>query len=111
MTTDVPRPDEQSAAKTERASIPDPAQADEHSQDGPPPQAASSSRPTSAVNRGLFHKRPDAIGPAPVYFSVALGITFGASLGLLLDQLIIGIIFGALIGALYGMIRRANYRE
>lgn len=111
MTTDVPRPDEQPAAIAEPTAIPDPAPTDERRQDVPPPQSSSSPAPTGAANHGLFHKRSDAIGPAPVYFSVALGITFGASLGLLLDQLIIGVIFGALLGALYGMIRRANYRE
>lgn len=59
-------------------------------------------------DRGLFRKRADAIGPAPLFFSVALGIFFGASIGLLLGQPIIGIVFGAMLGALYGVMRGAG---
>ena len=69
-------------------------------------QGASLPRPPAPPARGgLFHKRADAIGPAPVFFAVALGIAFGLSVGLLLGQPIIGVVFGALLGALYGFIR------
>lgn len=67
--------------------------------------------PDRLPRQGLFHKRDDAIGQAPVFFSVALGIAFGSSVGLLVGQPIIGIIFGGLLGALYAMVRRANQRS
>lgn len=82
----------------------------------PEPRPVSPTRnpagPLPASNRkpdgGLFHKRDDAIGQAPVFFSIALGIAFGSSVGLLVGQPIIGIIFGGLLGALYGVIRHSG---
>lgn len=65
---------------------------------------------TPSPGHGLFRKRADAIGPAPIFFSVALGITFGVSLGLLLNQPIIGIVFGAMLGALYAAVRGSSKR-
>ena len=77
----------------------------------PPPTRSAAPAPSpGATDHGLFRKRSDAIGPAPVYFSIALGIFFGTSVGFLVGYPVIGIVFGALLGALYGMMRRANHR-
>ena len=67
--------------------------------------------PAGTNHGGLFRKRADAIGPAPLFFSVALGVFFGASIGLLVSQPIIGIVFGAMLGALYGVMRGAGQRQ
>lgn len=83
----------------------------------PSEQRASSVAPSNPMvasvppDRGLFRKRADAIGPAPLFFSVALGIFFGASIGLLVGQPIIGIVFGAMLGALYGVMRGTGQRR
>jgi hypothetical protein len=69
------------------------------------PQPPPTRRPARQPDGGLFRKRPDAIGPAPLFFSVALGITFGLSLGLLVGYPIVGVIFGGMLGALYGVLR------
>lgn len=74
----------------------------------PPPAPSTSSRkpvvPAGPESREFFRKRVGGIGTAPLFFSVALGITFGLSLGLLLNQLIIGVVFGAMLGLLYGLV-------
>ncbi|HEV2529448.1 MAG TPA: hypothetical protein VGT61_13460 [Thermomicrobiales bacterium] len=68
-------------------------------------------RPSSPSDGGLFRKRPDAIGPAPLFFAVALGLTFGISIGLLIGQPIIGAIFGAMLGGLFAAIRQQGTRR
>lgn len=74
------------------------------------PGAPAPEIPAAPVDGGLFRKRVDAIGPAPLFFSVALGVFFGASIGLLVSQPIIGIIFGAMLGGLYGVMRSGSHR-
>ena len=68
-------------------------------------------RPARRPDEGLFRKRPDAIGPAPLFFAVALGLAFGISIGLVIGQPIIGAIFGAMLGALFAMVRRQGSRR
>ena len=106
MTADAPRPRNQLPTDPGRREGAPPPAADRQPESRPetPPV------PARAAGQSLFRKRPDAIGPAPIYFSVALGIFFGTSVGFLVGYPIIGIVFGALLGALYGMIRRANSR-
>jgi len=67
--------------------------------------------PPRRPDDGLFRKRPDAIGPAPVFFAVALGLTFGLSIGLLLGQPVIGMIFGAMLGGLFAVLRQQGMRK
>ncbi len=107
MTADAPRPSDQSRANPARSTEPPATTGTRQSADRPATPPVS----TSGTDHGLFRKRSDAIGPAPVYFSVALGVFFGTSVGFLVGQPIIGVVFGALLGALYGMMRRANPRK
>ncbi len=76
-----------------------------------PPRQSRDDRSTRRSDGGLFRKRPDAIGPAPLFFAVALGLTFGLSLGLLIGQPIIGVIFGAMLGGLFALLRQQGMRK
>lgn len=82
--------------------------ADEPTTPPTPPAPQPSISPTSALNGGLFRKRPNAIGPAPVYFEVALGLLFGISFGLIFGHPIITAVVGALLGLLYALFRRSQ---
>ena len=80
---------------------------DESHRPPPPDPPASRARPGVPARpeaRELFRKRAGGIGTAPLFFSVALGVTFGLSLGLLLNQPILGVVFGAMLGLLYGLV-------
>ena len=77
----------------------------------PSPPPAKPVVPGRPEQRELFRKRPGGIGTAPLFFSVALGVTFGLSLGLLLNQPIIGVVFGAMLGLLYGVVRGNGSRR
>ena len=71
-------------------------------------QATNAPSTLSDTNGGLFRKRPDAIGPAPVSFEVLVGLLFGVSFGLILGHPIIVALIGAVLGLLYALFRRSQ---
>ena len=85
--------------------------ADERATATPRPETRIPTASEPTTDGGLFRKRRDAIGPAPVYFEVLLGLLFGVSFGLMLGHPFIVAVIGALLGLLYALFRRNQPRR